>query len=438
MLQRYRLHLEILVILIIPMLVSACRPEVKTITVVKEVTQALTSTPVILPSVTSESNSIPSSVEIVNSPTPTGASNELSQGEYPGFSKVDVLSDEILMPGDIDSGVDNMIDTLAAFGMGGGGGEALTTPYIYLNDGRLSLGNFPSDQFVVVELIRPDGSVLEKRFQGQESVYYCFDHDLMLQKGGYKMQATSSLLPVESREFEIDHPDEPTIYLDSCTNRLEEGYPTSIFFEGFRPNEKALVGLYIAEDENYRIINTWPAEFDKNGKLVQKIQTPKLLKEGSYGLAVFGTEQKEVFFSDSDIFIASVALDFHGVNDSPPSPPVIKHTTVTPHPIEPTTTPPFSCSGAPKPRVEVGDSIRVTYTDGTPLRLRTSPEVLDENIIELLAEGTHMEVIAGPECEPRPDRSDSFVFWEIRVKSSGLQGWVAEGDKTMYYIEKHP
>lgn len=100
----------------------------------------------------------------------------------------------------------------------------------------------------------------------------------------------------------------------------------------------------------------------------------------------------------------------------------------------PTNAPDFSCPNAPSPRVQVGDSARITFTDGTTTRLRSVPEAGD-NIIDNLPEGTEFKIIEGPVCYPRPGRSDAYVYWKVNVPSRNVTGWLAEGDANGYYIE---
>jgi hypothetical protein len=102
------------------------------------------------------------------------------------------------------------------------------------------------------------------------------------------------------------------------------------------------------------------------------------------------------------------------------------------------TEPAFSCPNAPATRVQVGDTARVTFTDGLPLRIRDTPEVADDNVITQVTEGSTFTIIGGPVCAPVPETETAFVFWEIELEVSGLTGWVAEGDETAYYIEKIP
>lgn len=117
--------------------------------------------------------------------------------------------------------------------------------------------------------------------------------------------------------------------------------------------------------------------------------------------------------------------------------------TILPTPVptstpQPTPTPiPFVCPKAPRPRVQVGDSARIAFTDGSNVRIRSTPEVA-ENILIYLTAGTEIEIIGGPVCAPRPDRTDAFVFWEVFIPSENLTGWVAEGDSIEYYIEPWP
>ena len=120
----------------------------------------------------------------------------------------------------------------------------------------------------------------------------------------------------------------------------------------------------------------------------------------------------------------------------------IPHITLTPTAIKsPTPTDSelvFSCPEAPAPQVQVGDTARVTFTDGVPLRIRTTPEVADDNVLTQITEGAIFLVIGGPVCAPIPDTESAYIFWEIELEPGGLTGWVAEGDETTYYIETIP
>ena len=96
-----------------------------------------------------------------------------------------------------------------------------------------------------------------------------------------------------------------------------------------------------------------------------------------------------------------------------------------------------SCDNALESRVKVNEYARVNYTTGLKSRLRRTPEFGD-NVITLLAEGTVFLVLDGPRCVDHPDYDSDFVFWKIRVRSTGRQGWIVEGMGDDYYIEPWP
>jgi hypothetical protein len=78
-------------------------------------------------------------------------------------------------------------------------------------------------------------------------------------------------------------------------------------------------------------------------------------------------------------------------------------------------------------RLEVGARARVTFTDGTPSRLRAEPG-LDGAEIAQMAEGTEFSVIGGPWC------ADEYRWWQLEL-DDGMIGWSAEGDAESYFLE---
>jgi len=85
------------------------------------------------------------------------------------------------------------------------------------------------------------------------------------------------------------------------------------------------------------------------------------------------------------------------------------------------------CVDAPRSRVSVGSKARVTFTDGTPLRMRQEPSV-SGNIIAALSEGSTLTILEDPTC------ADGFAWWRVDT-DGGKRGWVAEADWRNYFIE---
>ncbi|MBC6957703.1 MAG: DUF3160 domain-containing protein [Chloroflexi bacterium] len=85
-----------------------------------------------------------------------------------------------------------------------------------------------------------------------------------------------------------------------------------------------------------------------------------------------------------------------------------------------------ACGDAPTPRVDVGATAYVTFTDGTPLNIRSAPGTSAERI-DQLPEGSSFTVGDGPTC------ADGYYWWQIDY-GDGKQGWVAEGDAEEYFI----
>ncbi len=92
------------------------------------------------------------------------------------------------------------------------------------------------------------------------------------------------------------------------------------------------------------------------------------------------------------------------------------------------------CPGAVPINVTVGSAGRVTFTTGEPLRLRLSPRMGTDNVLSLLDEGTMFDVTGGPVCIAS-DEGDPFVMWQVAVRRSDLEGWLAEGEPGNYFIE---
>ena len=86
----------------------------------------------------------------------------------------------------------------------------------------------------------------------------------------------------------------------------------------------------------------------------------------------------------------------------------------------------FPCPGAMRPRLSIEMPSRVTYTDGRPLRVRRKPG-FSGAILRQIPEGYEMYISGGPRCV------DGVYWWRVYIE--GKQGWVAEGEDGMYYVE---
>ncbi len=80
--------------------------------------------------------------------------------------------------------------------------------------------------------------------------------------------------------------------------------------------------------------------------------------------------------------------------------------------------------------LDIGDRVRVTYTDNQPKNLRNAPDTSAAVMYELL-KNTPMVIIGGPLC------ADSYNWWQVRVlASSEVVGWMAEGGPAQYWIAR--
>lgn len=94
-----------------------------------------------------------------------------------------------------------------------------------------------------------------------------------------------------------------------------------------------------------------------------------------------------------------------------------------------------SCAGAPPTRIKINDLVIVITTDRDRLVLRSLPEINDSTEIQRLETGTQLKIFDGPVCVKDPKTAVRFWFWQVRVKATRQLGWVAEGDRSLYYLE---
>jgi hypothetical protein len=90
--------------------------------------------------------------------------------------------------------------------------------------------------------------------------------------------------------------------------------------------------------------------------------------------------------------------------------------------------PATSCPDAMPSRLAITSRARVTFTDGTPLRLRDNPGKKGV-VLGTIPEGGTMSVLDGPQCDA------DGAWWKVKVDSGGKIGWVLEGANNIYYVE---
>jgi len=90
--------------------------------------------------------------------------------------------------------------------------------------------------------------------------------------------------------------------------------------------------------------------------------------------------------------------------------------------------PALNCPNALATRLAVASRARVTFTDGTPLRVRESPGK-SARVLKTIPEGTEIFILEGPQCK------DEGVWWRMQTLNGSVSGWVMEGEKGVYFLE---
>src|SRR5689334_8249662 len=89
-----------------------------------------------------------------------------------------------------------------------------------------------------------------------------------------------------------------------------------------------------------------------------------------------------------------------------------------------------TCPGAPATRLIVGGQGQLSTSspdEGTvAVRLRETPGK-SGRIVGQVDAGSAFKVLSGPQC------ADGYAWWQ--VVSEGTLGWLAEGDRTGYFVE---
>lgn len=86
-----------------------------------------------------------------------------------------------------------------------------------------------------------------------------------------------------------------------------------------------------------------------------------------------------------------------------------------------------ACPGTYLSRLRIGDQGYISYSPPLANNVREQAG-LDAPLIGKLQPGEELLVVDGPECE------NNWVWWFVRSRKTGLQGWTAEGDRDGYWI----
>lgn len=88
-----------------------------------------------------------------------------------------------------------------------------------------------------------------------------------------------------------------------------------------------------------------------------------------------------------------------------------------------------NCGGLPS-RLFADAGARVTFTDGSDMRIREKPG-FSENILTTVPEGTAIVILNSRKCV------EGSTWWKI-LTDDGLEGWMAEDQNGMYLLEPYP
>jgi len=243
--------------------------------------------------------------------TPTAESSGL-----PGYQNVEFLPNNILLT--TFPAPANVIQSLAFSAQGGGSYCQMTTsptaPTASIRPEGILLCGYPINEQVIVELIRPDGSVFsltillsdpDPEYPSYAASAYCFDPVLLLQPGSYQVLVKSTQ-GIEAGNFRVEKASAPTVFFSrsiykayQCGGLIADSEPPSqIFYEGFLPGEKIQVVLYKpsgdVSGDVLAYVTTWTAQMDENGRLAQHIQSPVIPDEGEYLLVVQGQVKRQI------------------------------------------------------------------------------------------------------------------------------------------------
>lgn len=305
---------------------------------------------------------------------------------------------------DVPPDVKGILDEVTYYGMGGGEGggdpcQGIKNPTVIsewtdikqMQYAWALMCGWSSDTDVTVTLSGPSNYFHQEELRNNEYGLLHWSHFLGIDAplGEYVVEFSDGS-KFQGFKFEVFPVTEPGVLFFFDKKNIQ-------IFE-FRPNEKVRVFLYSYDYNNQSLhLKAW-AEFHTDSRGYLRID----LVDQSKDYVVVGEFSGEFLLSSASIESILKANSAQ------------KTDTVF-------------CNGAPKSRVFVGTVARITLTDGTPTRVREKPTT-SAKILGRLAEGTQFKVVNGPKC------ADNYAWWQIQL-ANGTRGWIAEGSKTLYFIE---
>ncbi|MCK5313832.1 MAG: SH3 domain-containing protein [Anaerolineales bacterium] len=296
---------------------------------------------------------------------------------------------------------DDILEQLAYGGMGGGGGdgedvdicdELFPTPEIIyeyaetielFRSSWITVCGLTPDEFVSISQYRPDGEIVVEDIVADLSggLIYKFEPTFGDLVGQYVIDFSSSS-GNSAAAVTVTEPDGPRLV------ELEDDVLLLLY--NYAPNESVRLFVYTHQGRTRNIYAWQELRIDGKGQLLVEMDLPPAP-------------------SDLEFFRY---YTYHAVGDvsNPGGDDLIY----------------FPCPGAMRPRLSFEMPARVTYTDGRPLNVRAKPGYSGE-ILRQIPEGYQIYIFFGPECV------DGVYWWSFY--DEGMQGWIAEGDEDMYFIE---
>jgi hypothetical protein len=112
------------------------------------------------------------------------------------------------------------------------------------------------------------------------------------------------------------------------------------------------------------------------------------------------------------------------LTNTPAPPTATRFVMPTPPPV-----PTSVCEDTPRPRLVIGERGWVLDDDPRPVRIRSLSSVESDVVASIPPDGIFF-VIDGPRCE------EGYAWYFVRYQR--IEGWIAEGDPTGYYVEPYP